>query len=233
MGFKPHQLVSAERKKSSAPLGSPVRRKLHSREPKRCLPRVRSLNPGSSRIKLLPIQRPFSSINFLGSVLVISYTSGDSRQFRTFKRELELLALLHLCIYLFFDIFSKSCTVFHLLAFSSSFLVFQFQSFQTFYFFGAYNLKGFKLFNDQANLNWSKSAINTCLSLAYACWKIAARPNSKGFKIVGEVGPFVSAVLLPTIIMMIIMWWREMHDSWLLPSSLAALLIFSFEIEKP
>ena len=87
MGFKPHQLVSAERKKSSAPLGSPVRRKLHSREPKRCLPRVRSLNPGSSRIKLLPIQRPYSSINFLGSVLVISYTSGDSRQFRTFKRK--------------------------------------------------------------------------------------------------------------------------------------------------
>ena len=95
MGFKPHQLVSAERKKSSAPLGSPVRRKLHSREPKRCLPRVRSLNPGSSRIKLLPIQRPFSSINFLGSGLVISYTSGDSRQFRTFKRELKLLAILH------------------------------------------------------------------------------------------------------------------------------------------
>ena len=101
MGFKPHQLVSAERKKSSAPLGSPVRRKLHSREPKRCLPRVRSLNPGSSRIKLLPIQRPFSSINFLGSGLVISYTSGDSRQFRTSNRELKLLALLHLCIFLF------------------------------------------------------------------------------------------------------------------------------------
>ena len=101
MGFKPHQLVSAQRKKSSAPLGSPVRRKLHSREPKRCLPRVRSLNPGSSRIKLLPIQRPFSSINFLGSGLVISYTSGDSRQFRTSNRELKLLALLHLCIFLF------------------------------------------------------------------------------------------------------------------------------------
>ena len=117
MGFKPHQLVSAERKKSSAPLGSPVRRKLHSREPKRCLPRVRSLNPGSSRIKLLPIQRPFSSINFLGSGLVISYTSGDSRQFRTSNRELKLVTLLHLCIFLFFDIFSKSCTVFYLSSF--------------------------------------------------------------------------------------------------------------------
>ena len=46
-------------------------------------------------------------------------------------------------------------------------------------------------------------------------------PALKGFKIEGEWGPFVrSAVLLPlpTIIMMIIMWWREMHDSWLLLS---------------
>ena len=230
MGFKPHQLVSAERKKSSAPLGSPVRRKLHSREPKRCLPRVRSLNPGSSRIKLLPIQRPYSSINFLGSVLVISYTSGDSRQFRTFKRELRVLAILHLCIFLFSYIF-PNLTPFSI--FWPFFHLFWFSNFNLLFFARAYNLKGFKLFNDQANLNWSKSAINTCLSLAYACWKIAARPNSKGFKIVGEVGPFVSAVLLPTIIMMIIMWWREMHDSWLLPSSLAALLIFSFEIEKP
>ena len=124
MGFKPHQLVSAERKKSSAPLGSPVRRKLHSREPKRCLPRVRSLNPGSSRIKLLPIQRPFSSINFLGSGLVISYTSGDSRQFRTSNRELKLLALLHLCIFLFFDIFFKILHRFPSLSLFSSFLVF-------------------------------------------------------------------------------------------------------------
>ena len=124
MGFKPHQLVSAERKKSSAPLGSPVRRKLHSREPKRCLPRVRSLNPGSSRIKLLPIQRPYSSINFLGSALVISYTSGDSRQFCTSNRELKLLALLHLCIFLSFDIFSKFCIVFHVSVFFDLILLF-------------------------------------------------------------------------------------------------------------
>ena len=36
-----HAILSSR----SPALGSPVRRKLHSREPKRCLPRVRSLNP--------------------------------------------------------------------------------------------------------------------------------------------------------------------------------------------